>query len=382
MSRMPGIRTAALVAASFASAAAAAAEEPQGGRIPDAASPSPAFTMRFDDNRPAQWWRDVCGIFECHGFRCSLAVNSTLLSESQGACLRELAERGHEIMDHTPSHSIDSIVYPDQASFERASRLPFAHDADPAQRRVFFEWEADDDDARNVTFRAKVVDGELVPAGAFAGKKPPARFFKLPGHPGVFGYKEEEGRFLLRDFWRRTPAETIQLEECDVLGYSGWALHPCDGLLRELASVTRERFDHFGIPRPTVWIFPGGWCGPVRQDAMERVYGGEFGYIGADAQLGPAKSCEGRWFAAYNSMEFFDGDSAATPEELVGKIEARIASGKSHVTLSHMQTRDIQGFLEKTERFAALLEERKVPVLTMGESIESRFGGDGRGKNP
>lgn len=111
LSRTPVVRAAALVAASFASAAAAA-DAPE-ARIPDAAPPAPAFTMRFDDNRPAQWWRDVCGIFERHGFRCSLAVNATLLSESQGACLRELAKRGHEIMDHTPSHSIDSIVYPD-----------------------------------------------------------------------------------------------------------------------------------------------------------------------------------------------------------------------------------------------------------------------------
>ena len=349
---------------------------------PLSALSSPAFTMRIDDNKPAKWWRDVGDIFERHGFRCSFAVNSANLSEEQGACLRELAARGHEIMDHTPSHSIYAITYPDQASFERASQLPFVHDANPEKRRVCFNWEANDADERNTTFRAKVVDGELILAGSSAGKKPPAKFFKLPGHSGVFGYKEEEGRFMLRDFWGRTPKETIQMEEGDVLGYSGWALQPCDGLLREMASVTRERFDHFGIPRPTIWIFPGGWCGPLRQDAMERVYGGEFGYIGADAQLGSAKRCDGRWYAAYHSMEFFDGTSTATPEELVGKIEARIASGKSYIILSHMQTKDIKTFLEKTERFAALLEERKIPVVTMGESIESRFGGDAGEKKP
>ncbi len=343
------------------------------------AAPEASFTLRMDDNKPVAWWRDVGAAFERHGFRCSFAVNAAALSEKQGECLRELAERGHEILDHTPSHHLFVIVYPDQASFERASRLPFAHDANPDTRKVCFNAEADDAHPSNKTFRASVVDGALIPAGQFAGKQPPARFLKLPGHDGVFGYKAESGRFVLRDFWGRTPKETLQAEECDVLGYSDWALQPSDGLLRELASVTRERFDHFGIPRPKVWVFPGGWCGRIRQEAMERVYGRGFGYIGADAQLGPVQRREGRWFAAYNDMEFFDGASPADPDALAEKISAKVAAGKSQITLSHMQTKDAAAFLERTERFLQRLEELGVKVTTLSESIEARFG-DGAGE--
>lgn len=348
------------------------------------AASEPAFTMRIDDNKPVSWWRDIGAIFERHGFRCTFAVNAASLREDQGACLRELAARGHEIADHTPCHHLFIAVYPDQASFERASRLPFAHEANPETRKVFFDPEIDDAHPSNVTFRASVVDGAIVPAGKFAGKQPPMRFFRLPGREGVFGYKAEEGRFLLRDFWGRALKETIQMEEADVLGYSDWALQPGDGLLRELASVTRERFDHFGIPRPKVWVFPGGWCGRIRQEAMERVYGRCFGYIGADAQLGPAKRRTSRWFASYDDMEFFDGATPADPDALAAKIAAKIESGKFHVTLSHMQTKDIKTFLERTERFAQLLEERGVKTMTLGESIEARFGDEpgGDAKKP
>ena len=344
-----------------------------------AAGPAASFTLRLDDNKPAAWWRDMGAIFERQGYRCTFAVNAAGLSEAQAACLRELVAHGHEIADHTPSHHLFIAEYPDQGSFERATRLPFAHDANPDKRKVFFDGEVDDAHPSNVTFRASVVDGALVPAGAYAGRKPPARFFKLPGHEGVFGFKEDSGRFLLRDFWGREPKETIELQESDVLGYSFWAIQPSDGLLRELASLTRERFDHFGLPRPKVWVFPGGWCGPVRQDAMERVYGRGFGYIGADAQLGPVKRREGRWFAAYNDMEFFDGATPADPEELAGKIAAKVLSGKCQVTLSHMQTKDVRAFLDTAERFAQRLKELGVPVATLGESIEARFG-DGAGE--
>ncbi len=344
-------------------------------------APKPTFSVRFDDNKwqPSRW-REIAAVFERHGFRCTIAANAATLSEEQGACLRELAARGHEIADHTPNHSICMTVYPDQASFERASRLPFVHDADPKTRKVFFDWEADDAHPSNVTFRASVVDGALVPAGAYAGKKPPTRFFKLPGRDGVFGYKEESGRLMLRDFWKRAPAETMQMEEGDVLGYSVWALQPCDGLLRELASLTRERFDHFGIPRPTIWAFPGGWCGSLRQDAMERVYGRGFGYAATEAGLGPVKRGCGRWYAAFSDSEFFDGDSPADPDALAAKIAAKLESGRTHVTLSHMWTKDFPGYLERTDRFLQRLEERGVNVVTVGESVEARFGG-GSGKD-
>ena len=334
--------------------------------------PPPAFTMRIDDNKPVSWWRDVGDIFERHGFRCSFAVNSAELSEEQGACLKELAARGHEIMDHTPSHSIYLVRYPDAESFERARRLPFAHDADPEKRKVFFNWEARDDHPDNTTFRARVEANRLVPADEKSAPKGQC-FVKLPGHEGVFGLKTVDGNLELRDFWGRKTPEPIDLPECDILRYAPSALRPCDGLLRELASVSRERFDHFGIPRPTSWVFPGGWCSGIPQDGMERIYGRGFGYRAADAQIGDAKRWESPWFLAYNQMLFFDQGPDVTAEALVDGIEKRLAAGKWHITLSHMMTKDIKDFLAKTERFAQLLEERRIPVVTQADSVGMRF---------
>ena len=96
---MKGIRpaVAALAALLSALAAAPACAVDSATNAEDASAPRSAFTMRFDDNRPASWWRDVGDIFERHGFRCSFAVNAAELSESQGACLKELAARGRPL---------------------------------------------------------------------------------------------------------------------------------------------------------------------------------------------------------------------------------------------------------------------------------------------
>ena len=108
-----------------------------------AAGGSPAFVMRIDDCHSPADWRQVCETFERHGFRCDLSVNAARLDDAQGKCLKELAVRGHEILDHTPSHNLYSISYPDAASFERARKLPFANDADATSRRVLFDCVAD-----------------------------------------------------------------------------------------------------------------------------------------------------------------------------------------------------------------------------------------------
>lgn len=39
---------------------------------------APSLVLRFDDNKSVSQWREVAGIFEAVGGRCSFAVNSTL----------------------------------------------------------------------------------------------------------------------------------------------------------------------------------------------------------------------------------------------------------------------------------------------------------------
>ena len=341
-----------------------------------AAGGSPAFVMRIDDNHSPKEWQSVCDAFEKYGFRCTFAVVSAKLSEPQGACLKELAARGHEIADHTPEHTLVSMGCKDAAEFERVRGLPFVHNSDAAGRRVFFNCIADDSHPANRKIRAKIVSGRLVPAKEM--KVQTYTFLKLPAHEGVYAVKSGKDGLTLYNFWGRKLDEPLDVDECEMIAYDKLALRIEEGAVRELARTTRERFDHFGIPRPRSWIAPGGWFPWLSQDTVERIYGREFGYIAAGSSVGGAKSHECRWNMHYNAMYYFDQGPDITPEELVGRIEKVLAKGGDYILLSHMWTKNLPGkfpeYMEKTGRFARLLSERKIRVMTLSELVEERFG--------
>ena len=77
-------------------------------------------------------------------------------------------------------------------------------------------------------------------------------------------------------------------------------------------------------------------------------------------------------------MYYFEQGTEITPEELLKRIEKQLAEGKDYILLTHMWYRKLPGkraeWFEKTERFAQLLSDRKIRVLTLGELIEERFG--------
>ena len=80
----------------------------------------------------------------------------------------------------------------------------------------------------------------------------------------------------------------------------------------------------------------------------------------------------------YTAMYYFEQGAAITPEEILARVEKSFAEGKDYILLTHMWYRKLPGkraeWFEKTERFAQLLAERKIRVLTLGQLIEERFG--------
>ena len=337
----------------------------------------PAFTMRIDDNHPVSDWRRVAGIFESRGMRCSFAVVPGGLSEDQGACLKELAARGHVIMDHTPNHTFYSATYHDREAFDRAKNRPFVAEVDEPEMTLHFRCEADEAHPKNRRLRVHIAKN-VVMFDSPKSVRGMCNFIKFPGDGAIYGLQKGKKVevFELRDFWRRPLARTVDLKNVDVLLFDQAALQPCDDVLRELAAISRERFDHFGLPRPTIWVRPGGWDAGVSCERLERIYGREFGYVGADSSIG-AKRGSSRWTTGYDKMYFFDQSPQITPEQLVDEIQRNLSSGCFHVTLSHMWCRGLPGGMQewfaKTERFVQLLADRKIPVMTMVESLAARF---------
>lgn len=337
----------------------------------------PSFTMRIDDNHSPAEWKRVAEIFESRGMRVSFAIVPSSLSDAQGACLKELSDRGHVIMDHTPNHTFYRATYHDVEAFNRAKVKPFVQEVDEKGQLLYFKPDVDDAHPQNRRIKAKIEQNVLTFTDAKAPKRTYYTFVKLPGRSEIFGLASRNGLYDLRDFWCRPLKEQIDLPDVEVLLYDQAAIQPCDDILRELAGVSRERFVHFNLPLPTIWVRPGGWDPGVQWERLERIYGREFGYIGADSSVGGVWGGS-RWTTGYDAMYFFDQGADITPEQLVDQIEKRLAAGKYHVTLSHMWNNKLPGrmdeYYQKTERFAQLLVDRKIPFLTMKGTLEARFG--------
>lgn len=341
----------------------------------------PAFTMRIDDNHSVKDWTRVADIFERNGVKVSFAVIPSSLSEDQGKCLKALSDRGHLIMDHTPNHTFYKATYHDRAAFDRVKGKPFVQEADEKEMKVLFKCEVDAKNPKNRRVKASIKDNILTFADQKDNKRVYCLFVGLQGKEGVFGLQSKGSTFEVRDMWRRKLTDKINMDDCEVVIYAPEATQPCDDVLRELAGISRERFAHFGLPPPTIWVRPGGWDPGIDSKSLERIYGGEFGYIGADSHVN-AKHGENRWSTGYDQMVFFDQGKDYTPEGLVDAIQKSLAAGKYHVRLSHMWAQNLPGgmkeWFEKTERFAKLLSERKVPTTTMAGSLEARFGKAGK----
>ena len=341
-------------------------------------NPIPSFTMRIDDNHSVDDWCRVAEIFERRGMRCSFAVVPSALSEAQGACLKELAARGHLIMDHTPNHTFYQATYYDRAAFDHARRKPFVAEADEAKMKLYFRCEADKTHPKNRRIQAHI-SKNVVTFDSRQGIRGMYDFIKLPDDETIYGLQKNKktGALELRDFWRRPLARIIDLADVEVIHFDQSALQPCDDVLRELAMVSRERFDHFGLPRPEVWVRPGGWDPAVAWERIARVYGDEFGYVGADAMVDGPRGLT-RWTSGCDKMGFFDWGGEASPERFVKEIQDNLAAGRYYVMLSHMCHKSLvnqsEKWFEKTECFAQLLVDRKVPTMTMKESLEARFG--------
>ena len=337
----------------------------------------PSFTMRIDDNHSTDDWFRVADIFERRGVKVSFAVISSALTEEQGRCLKNLADRGHLIMDHTPNHGLFWATYHDRAAFERVKTKPFVQEADEKTMRVLFKCEVDANHPRNRRVRASVRNGRLTFSDPRENKKVYCSFAGFPGRDGVFGLGPRGKEFEVRDIWCRPLSKKFDMDEGEVVIYAREATQPGDDVVRELAGITRERFAHFGLPPAKIWVMPGGWCPGIGSNRLERIYGREFGYVGGNSGLDNARNGDSRWTTGYDKMVFFDQGADYTPEGLVDAIQKSLAAGKHHVRLSHMWFTSLPGGKEewfaKTDKFAQLLADRKIPTQTMLESLDDRF---------
>ena len=356
-----------------------------------AAPPKTAVAFRFDDNHAPDDWRAVAEAFKGESMRCSFAVISGALSDEQGICLKSLSDDGFEIMDHTAAHAVYVAQWLKETDYAAAYKAmdpdaAWFGSAQESARKVRFKPEIDLGHEKNVRFKGRVTGGALFcDDTAVAAQLTFSKKVWIPSKAALFGIVSvaSDGGRKLREFYGETD-QTFDLADEEMVLVDQIAIQPALDVLRIQARATRANFAVFNLPAPKTWIQPGGWEAFVDANRVKAVYGGEFGYTGADCVM-PKERC---WYATDDDTpaelvpwmqrpSFFYFDEGATCEEVVAQIQKAQDVCRPLVFISHMSWDKVGGrekWIELTRLVLQWMKTNGVPAQTEATLTQTFYG--------
>lgn len=365
--------TMAAAAAVLGLTAAAAPEGKQGG-----------LAFRFDDNKSAEQWSRMAEVFQKYDFPMSLAVNFALPVEPAALdVLRRLPARGHEIMDHTPSHSGFVIRTPDAQKYAAEPGVDHL-----AGNNVCLKYQVRKD-ASCGRFSADI-DGNLIrPADPEIVKKLKQEWtVYLPSLDRVLLARPEaeDGVFRLTSVWGEPVPELANQKGLDVVilnnrggGRAGVTLDP--DALALLLRVSREKAGHAGLPSPVTWIQPGNVEPMLRAEDIAPVMRAA-GMVSAATYPDSALKtyCEPRPERCRYAMQW--GEFRLEDDTPLAVIKKKIADGVArHYMLTgagHMWvdkvTGNFEGYLARHDNLLKWCRETGIPVRTQRDWAERLYG--------
>ena len=126
-----------------------------------AATPKVAgIAFRFDDNQPIERWQKMAAVFEKHGYRFSMAINSLNASKNPAYAefLAKMAKKGYEVMDHTPEHTVIKLTMPSREEAEKLAKEDYVHHV--SGNTVYFKFLFDKNHPSCRPWTISVADGK------------------------------------------------------------------------------------------------------------------------------------------------------------------------------------------------------------------------------
>ena len=339
--------------------------------------------FRFDDNKPPRQWREMGALFERYGVRmCLSLISQNLNAPETQSTLRKLAENGHQMLDHLPSHAVYQISARNPEEFRQFAGLPIADHADPAAKIVYFKYELNAAHPKNIPFQGAIRNGVLCDYPAeMHNRLAFTRKILVPETGKVYGIRIQNGKKTLYSFW----GEKVEIPDREknrlILLANNAAIQPPDDLLRFLADRSRRNFTAIGLPRPRTWIQPGGWECFVTPEKIAAIYGKEFGYLSGSCVPGADTNTIGGFQEPSPELLRFcmradstAPDNGQTSALMKLRIAESIAKHRVIVLISHMSIQRVKGgwnsYLSVYEELLKWLNTNGIPVRTQEEWAE------------
>jgi len=373
--------TAMAILTCFGMAAGWAAETPsktQGG-----------VCFRVDDNQAPHEWLDYAKVFRKYDAKFCASINLGRLTVDSPwvKVFRELQAEGHEMMAHTPWHSVDRLgVVPGVDP----STIPGVHHAN--EKLMFLSYAPVDTSLLPAANRGvcDIVGNRMTshdPKHIDDSNRNRFVAVYLPKIEKLFAFKaateEEKVVLLLQSIWQEKNIDLGNMREVEYYKISKSDLHIMPAALNLLAERSLELFERFGLRRPLTWIQPGGGsCSNLTREAAKASFGDHCGYIAAATY--PNRSL--KYFnevdpAGDKSFGMQWGNFDEEKRDLAWN-KKRIADGvaKHHMLVGHshfgpsLELGGWKGYLDRVDKLLAWCRAEGIPVRTYAEWARLLYG--------
>jgi len=251
--------------------------------------------FRGDDNHSPGRWLRLVEIFErydapvCASLNLLRAVNDG----SYMAFVSDLQERGHEVMDHSPTHRVFSMQLPTEREAAVYAGEPGVHHV--AGKNVYFRYAGP---GSMDGFRTGVAD---LGGNSFAStdKEVLAKWAWNPlvmveGSGDVFmftGNQKEPTPTSLKTLWGEDTVDLPPGQGARFYRLAKEDVQVSPDALRHQARLIQAICDKHGIRRPVTWVQPGGSEPVLHRSAIKAVFGNEFGYTAGATYPKASRKC-------------------------------------------------------------------------------------------
>ncbi len=335
--------------------------------------------FRFDDNQNVRKWNDMANVFQPYGCKFSMSIISHWIHAPEySAMLRQRQQEGHEIMDHTATHSVFSLsARTPEERREYESNPEFDH---WAGNKACFRG-IPDESKFSKPLRA-VFQGNRVtelPADAEKLLKRTSCLY-VPETKTAYLYTRQGDGLSLRSFWNENNVNLPERKELEfrLLPNRGGFI-ASDALLRLQAKASAENFKRAGVRQPVTWIQPGGYEPVLTAENLRRVYA-PLGYTGAAVYPDSARKVYNEPDPEHCRFAMMWGNFSLEKKDiskLKHDIATSIARHQVLIGSSHLNSNAVPGGWEEfLKRHAELLEwcrKKQIPVRTQKEWAERLY---------
>jgi len=333
--------------------------------------------FRGDDNHSPAKWRKLTEIFERYGYPVCASLN--LLKKAHDAkymaFVKDLQDRGHEVMDHSPTHRVFSTELPiaeDAAAY--ADKPGVDH---VCGKTVYFQYVPPESVERRPTGLADV-DGDRFTSSDI---KEPVKWRWEPlimfeGNRGVY-MLAGDGDFpsRLKSLWGEDTVDLPARARVRFYRLRKGMVSVAPDALRYQTRITRDICKRYGIKPPVTWIQPGGSEPVLHRSLIKQVLGDEFGYTAAATYPDASLKCfneydpdeDKRFGMQWGSFQEDRYDLAHNKKVIAEGLAKRyVMVGHSHLN-GRKEIGGWEGYLKNTEELLKWCRAKDIPVRTLSQ---------------